>query len=239
MNIATIGIIGAMNEEVNQLIDSMQIEKKDEIAGMTFYVGALGKVKAVVVKSGIGKVNAAACTQILCDKYSVDYIINTGIAGSLDSRIDIGDIVISSDAIEHDMNVKAFGYKRGVVPQMSSSIYLADKDLVELAFNTCIKTNTDINAYIGRVASGDLFVSDKKTKDGIKSEFDALCTEMEGAAIAHVASINCVPFVIIRAISDKADGTASEDYSVFEQRAAEHCSRLVMALAEAVGVDLK
>lgn len=223
-----IGIIGAMDEEVKAIIEKMTNVESREKAGMTFNRGTLEGKEAVVVRSGIGKVNAGLCTQILVDDYKIDAVINTGIAGSLKNQIDIGDIVLSSDALYHDMDATGFGYDFGVVPRMESSVFKGDVRLINLAKECCERVNPDINVHIGRVVSGDQFVSDKAKKDWINEHFDGYCTEMEGAAIAHAATLNNIPFLIVRAISDKADNSATMDYGEFEKKAIIHSVNLIM-----------
>ncbi len=223
-----IGIIGAMDEEVNAIIEKMTNVESKEKAGMTFNKGTLEGKEAVVVRSGIGKVNAGLCTQILVDDYKIDAVINTGIAGSLKNQIDIGDIVLSSDALYHDMDATGFGYDFGVVPRMESSVFKGDVRLINLAKECCERVNPDINVHIGRVVSGDQFISDKAKKDWINEHFDGYCTEMEGAAIAHAATLNNIPFLIVRAISDKADNSATMDYGEFEKKAIIHSVNLIM-----------
>lgn len=225
-----IGIIGAMDEEVQALKEEMETEEVREIAGMVFVKGTLCGRKAVVVRSGIGKVNAALCAQILALEFGVDVLINTGIAGSLDARIDIGDIVISTDALYHDMDATKFGDPLGQVPRMDVFSFAADPALVALAKEANEEANPDIHTFTGRVVSGDQFVSDSEVKTRIKEHFDPLCTEMEGAGIAHAAYLNHISYVIIRAISDKADNSAAMDYPAFEKQAIRHSVRLVRAL---------
>lgn len=225
-----IGIIGAMDEEVNKLKKIMTNVKIHNLASMEFYEGELNNKNVIVVRSGIGKVNAAICTQILIDKFNVEGLINTGIAGALDAKIDIADMVLSKDALQHDMDATGFGYKYGEIPRMKSSIFVADTDMIEKAHAACIKVNPDINVYIGRILSGDEFVQDKEKKSWLLSQFKGYCVEMEGAAIAHVASLNNVPFLIIRGISDKADDSAQIDYDKFEAKAIENSVRLVLEM---------
>ena len=225
-----IGIIGAMEDEVAQLKKSMEIEETTEVASLSFCRGKLSGREVVVVRSGIGKVNAAICTQILVDQFHVDVIINTGIAGSLDAEIDIGDIVISTDAVEHDMDASIFGDPIGQIPQMDTFSVPADESLVKLAKEVNEKANPDVHTWIGRVVSGDQFVSSGEKKEQLIRVFDAKCTEMEGAAIAHAAYLNKISCVIIRAISDKADNSAVVDYPAFEAAAIRHSVRLIEAL---------
>ncbi len=222
-----IGIIGAMDLEVETLKSHMQNVKITKKANMEFLEGSLNGTPTVIVKCGIGKVNAGMCVQVLADLFGVTHIINTGVAGSLQAQIDIGDIVISTDALYHDMDVTALGYPLGEVPQLGTLEFKADEKLITLAKSSCEEVNPDIHVFTGRVVSGDQFISSKEVKNKIIENFHGLCTEMEGAAIAHAAFLNEIPFVIIRAISDKADDSAEMDYPTFEKKAAEHSAKLV------------
>ena len=204
-----IGIIGAMDVDVERLKADMTVTRQITKAQMHFCEGILKNQPVVVVRSGIGKVNAAVCTQILVDEFGVDAVINTGIAGSLNAQIDIGDIVISTDVLHHDMDAVNFGYAPGQIPQMEVFSFVADEPMAELAEKVCHQVNPEIKVFRGRVVSG------------------GFCTEMEGAAIAQAAYLNQIPFIVIRAISDKADDSASEDYPTFEKKAVEHSVRLV------------
>ena len=222
-----VGIIGAMELEVSALkgqIKGVTVNKK---AGMEFCEGTIGGVNVVVVRCGIGKVNAALCVQILCDDFGVSHVINTGVAGSLNNDLNIGDILISKDAVHHDVDVTIFSYKIGEVPQLGVREFPADKGLISAAEKAIKENQPDLNYRVGRVASGDQFISSSEVKDRIIKNFEADCAEMEGASIAHGAYLNGIPFVIIRAISDKADGSAEQDYPTFEKAAAAHCAKLV------------
>ena len=225
-----IGIIGAMEEEVAALKVKMDIEDQRVIAGMEFCKGICEGQPVVVVRSGIGKVNAAVCTQILCDVFHVEAIVNTGVAGSLRNEINIGDIVLSTDALQHDMDATGFGYDPGVIPRMETSVFEGDQELISLAEKVCKEVNPEIQVFKGRVVSGDQFISDHQVKERIIQLFDGYCTEMEGAAIAQAAWLNKVPYLVIRAISDKADGSAEMDYSEFEMKAIEHTVSLVTGM---------
>lgn len=194
---------------------------------MEFLEGTLNQTEVVVVQSGIGKVNAALCAQILADLFHVSHIINTGVAGSLKKEIDIGDIVVSTDALYHDVDVRVFGYPLGEVPQVGCLAFPADEHLAQIALSCCKEVNPEISVYQGRIVSGDQFISDKQVKDNIINNFQGLCVEMEGASIAHASYLNQIPFVIIRAISDKADDSAEMDYPTFEKAAAAHSAALV------------
>lgn len=222
-----IGIIGAMELEVETLKSEMNVTKVVKKAGMEFFEGTLNGANVVVVRSGIGKVNAALCTQILADLFEVTHIINTGVAGSLNAALDIGDILISKDAIHHDMDVTIFGYPLGEVPQLGTREFPADENLIQLAKKACETAIPDVKSAIGRVVSGDQFISTKEVKEHLIETFQGDCAEMEGASIAHGAYLNNIPFVIIRAISDKADDSAEMDYPTFEREAAKHSAKLV------------
>lgn len=223
----TIGIIGAMEEEVAILKEKMSDVTVLEKAGMEFYKGTLGGHPAVVVRSGIGKVNAGICTQILADLFQVEAVINTGVAGSLKAEINIGDIVLSTDTMQHDVDAREFGDPLGQIPRMDTLTFSADEALRAAALKVCREVNPEIQVFEGRVASGDQFVADKETKDKIIANTQAYCTEMEGAAIGQAAYLNKIPYLVIRAISDKADDSAHVDYPTFEREAIRHTVNLV------------
>lgn len=230
----TIGIIGAMEEEVAILKEKMSEVTVLEKAGMEFFKGILGGQPVVVVRSGIGKVNAGICTQILADVFQVNAVINTGIAGSLKAEINIGDIVLSTDTMQHDVDAREFGYEIGQVPRMDTRTFPADNRLRETALQVCRKVNPEIQVFQGRVASGDQFVADKETKEKIIANTQAYCTEMEGAAIGQAAYLNGIPYLVIRAISDKADDSAHMDYPAFEKEAIRHTVNLVENMMKAL-----
>jgi len=227
-----LGIIGAMEVEVEKLREMMESPQAQTVAGMTFYQGQIKGKDVVVVRSGIGKVNAGICSQILVDRYHVDGIVNTGIAGSLKNEVNVGDIVLSTSALHHDMDATGFGYPVGEIPQMGIMEFPADAHLREVAEKCCHKANPDIRTFSGRIASGDQFISSHDRKKWIHDTFDAYCTEMEGAAVAQAAYLNQVPYLIVRAISDKADDSATVDYNEFEAKAIEHSVRLMAAMLE-------
>lgn len=230
----TIGIIGAMEEEVAILKEKMSEITILEKAGMEFFKGILGGQQVVIVRSGIGKVNAGICTQILADVFQVNAVINTGIAGSLKAEINIGDIVLSTDTMQHDVDAREFGYEIGQVPRMDTRTFPADNRLRETALQVCRKVNPEIQVFEGRVASGDQFVADKETKEKIIANTQAYCTEMEGAAIGQAAYLNGIPYLVIRAISDKADDSAHMDYPAFEKEAIRHTVNLVENMMKAL-----
>lgn len=228
-----LGIIAAMTVEVEILKAQMTQLRETQKAGMTFYEGKLAEKPVVVVVCGVGKVNAAMCVQVLCDCFGVTHLVNTGVAGSLCNELDIGDFVISRDAMYHDFDCHILNsdYPVGQVPGLSVRYFPADAALVALAQMASEKLPTG-KAIVGRVASGDQFVAQKSAKEKIIADTGALCTEMEGAAIAHTAWRNGIPFVIIRAISDKADASAEMDYPTFEAAAAKCSAMLTLEMAK-------
>lgn len=228
-----LGIIGAMQLEVETLLGVMENKTARERAGSVFYEGELEGLPVVIVQCGVGKVNAALCAQILCDCFDVTHLVNTGIAGSLCADLDIGDLVVSRDAMYHDFDCVHFGYEYGKVPGMDTVAFPADEGLMKLAYAAAEAVHPG-HVRIGRVASGDQFVAEKAQKEKIIAVTGGLCTEMEGAAIAHTAYRNRLPFVILRAISDKADDSAEMDYPTFERIAAHRCAQVTRNLAKAL-----
>ncbi len=229
-----IGIIGAMDVEVARLTQSMEKDREMDRAGMHFCEGRIGGTEVVVVRCGIGKVQAGLCVQILCDLFGVTHVINTGVAGSLDEEINVGDVVVSIDAMYHDMDVTGLGYEPGQVPQMDVLSFAADPQLRVAAVRACREAAPEIGVFEGRVVSGDQFICDRGKKEQIKRVFGGLCTEMEGAAVAQAAHVNGIPYVIVRAISDKADESIVVSYEEFEAKAAEHCAAIVEHLVRSL-----
>ena len=229
-----IGIIGAMDEEVDILVQLMDVKETIEKASLKFYKGTLEEKDIVLVRCGIGKVNSALCAQILISEFDVNAVVNTGVAGALHSDLDVYDIVISTDAIQYDFDTTVFGHKKGEIPRMENSTFVADKRLIKAAFESSLEKTKTYKIVKGRVVTGDMFISSKELKDELVNEFDAYCGEMEGAAIAHVCCLNKVPFVIIRAMSDKADGTADVVYEEFVQDAAHNSKDIVLNMLKSI-----
>lgn len=225
-----LGIIGAMDIEVALIKEQLAEPRVTRKAGSDFWEGILRGLPVVIVRCGVGKVNAALCVQILADLFGVTHIVNTGIAGSLDSDLDIGDLVVAEEAMYHDMSVAVFGYPRGQVPGMDVRAFPADFALSQAAIQACQAKGVRFKR--GRIVSGDQFIGDSAVKDDILTSCGGLCVEMESAAIAHAAYRNGIPFAILRAISDKADDSATMDYPTFEARAAEDCAAITMTMAE-------
>ena len=225
-----LGIIGAMAIEIETLKENMENIRLSTKTGMEFCEGTLEGLPVVVVQCGVGKVNAAMCAQILCSCFGVTHLVNTGIAGSLSAQLDIGDLVVSQDAMYHDFDCVHFGYEMGKVPGMDMVSFPADETMIQYALAAAESVHPG-HVKIGRVASGDQFVAVKALKEQIISRTHALCTEMEGAAIAQTAYRNKLPFVILRAISDKADDSAEMDYPTFKRIAAHRCAEVTRSLA--------
>ena len=224
------GIIGAMDAEVTSLQESLADAKTEVIADMTFVSGKLGETEAVVVKCGMGKVNAAICAHTLINHYGVTRVINTGVGGSLDNRIDIGDIVVSTEAVQHDYDVSIIGFRKGEIPYTGLVAFPADPALREEAVKAIRETAPEIKVFEGRVCSGDQFIASSEQKQQILDNFGGLCCEMEGAAIAQTCYLNHVPYVILRAISDKADHSEEVSFEQFSETAAKRCAEIVNAM---------
>ena len=230
-----IGIIGAMEPEVASLKEALEGVKATTIASMEFNEGTLGGADVVVVQCGMGKVNAGICAHALANTFGCTRIVNTGVAGSLDASIDIGDIVVSTDAVQHDFDVSYLGFAKGEIPYTELYAFPADDELRSLAVQATREAAPEIGVFEGRVCSGDQFISTTKQKDKITSNFGGMCCEMEGAAIAQACYLNGVPFVVIRAISDKPGGTELVDYQAFEAEAAAHCASIVRHMVGSAG----
>lgn len=226
----TIGIIGAMQEEIINLKECMNIISAKNIIGLDFYMGKMCGNNIVLVRCGIGKVNAAICTQILIDLYAVDYIINVGVAGALSKELEIGDTVICKEAVHHDFDTTAFGDPIGFISRMDKTFFEADEYLIKIAVEAAQKQNK--KAIVGTIASGDQFVSTPELKNKIWNNFKPLCVEMEGAAIAHTCYLNKIPFSIIRSISDKAETGSQTDFSEFFKESAVVAAALVKDMIE-------
>lgn len=222
-----IGIIGAMSREVQGLKELMQHVTVTEKSGMQFYSGTLHEKQVVVVQSGVGKVNAGICAALLIHLFGVKAIINTGIVGSLNNAIEIGDVVLSTDAIQHDVDATGFGtYPYGQIPGLDPLAFQADHEMISIAEEACRKVNHRIQVFRGRIVSGDQFISSREKKQWLIDNFGAYCTEMEGAAIAQAAYLSNIPFLIIRVISDRADDSSIVDYPEFEKKTSEHSVRV-------------
>lgn len=227
-----LGIIGAMEEEVEILKSNMDIKETTEIAGMTFYRGTINQKEIVLVRSGVGKVNMAACTQILIDQFDVEALVNSGVSGTLDPELNQGDIVISTEAVQHDFDTTPVGGKIGEIDRLGIDFFKASEELLSIA-NSVASSLTTVTVKEGQVASGDQFIAGGEAAEKIKTNFgEVSAVEMEGAAMAQVAYLNDIPFIIIRSISDKADGGADLSYEEFLPLAAKNSSDFVLKFIE-------
>ncbi|UVI27869.1 5'-methylthioadenosine/adenosylhomocysteine nucleosidase [Paenibacillus spongiae] len=220
-----IGIIGAMAEEIDLLHKHVQTSVSFEKAGITYVEGTLHGRPVIFCKSGVGKVNAAVCTQLMIDA-GVDCVLFTGVAGAVDPSLNIGDIVVSTTCLQHDMDCTPLGFARGQVPYQDVWEYEADSRLIELALDACDRLFPG-RSVRGKVLSGDQFVASREAVRLLHEELNGACTEMEGAALAQVCAMNDTPFVVIRAMSDKADGSAHVNFSEFTVEAAVNSHRII------------
>lgn len=226
-NYARIGLIGAMKEEIEQYKQHMEHQKQESIARITYYSGTLQGKEIVLCQSGVGKVNAAVCTQILLMHYQVDCVVFTGVAGAVHPQLTIQDIVVSTDTMQHDMDATAIGFGLGEIPYAETSVYPSDPKLSQLAYDASVKHYGVDRVMRGRVLSGDQFIADRNKVKRLHEQFDALCTEMEGSAVGQTCHMNGVPYVVIRSMSDKADGSASVNYEEFTVAAADQSYQIV------------
>jgi adenosylhomocysteine nucleosidase len=226
MTYGTIGIIGAMQEEIELLLAQLQEATEEKHAGITYHRGIFQGKRVVLTRSGVGKVNAAVCTQILINSFHTDAIIFTGVAGAVDPSLNIGDIVVSTSSLQHDVDVTALGFPRGSIPYQEVSEYPSDSGLIKLA-EEAGRTVYPGRCYKGKVLSGDQFIADRTVVKSLYEELGGASTEMEGAAVAQVCFMNAIPHVIIRSMSDKADGSAHANFSEFTVEAANRSFAIV------------
>lgn len=228
-----IAIIGAMEEEVTILRDTLENRKQEFIAGCEFTTGIYKGVEIILLKSGIGKVNAAMSTTLLLDRYQPDYVINTGSAGGFHSSLNVGDVVISSEVRHNDVDVTAFGYEYGQVPGLPAA-YIPNDMLVNVAEKKAKEIN-DIQVVKGLIVTGDSFLNDPNKVEFIRSKFINLYAgEMEAAAIAQVCHLFDTPFVVIRALSDIAGKESDVSFDQFLDKAAKHSAQLVLKIVEGI-----
>ena len=224
------GIICAMSEEVEELLNSLDETDCQKIGDTQFHVGKLCGKNVVVSECGIGKVNAAMCAQTMITHFKAKWIINSGIAGTISPEVGIGNIVISTETVQHDYDYTEMGYAPGEVPNVGTVAIKADDKLRETAANAISKTTLGTKVFQGRICTGDQFIAGGDEMKKITDVFGGLCCEMEGGAIAQVSYLNKVPFVIIRAISDDVDGGGPEDFIKFEKEMSALCAKMTMEM---------
>lgn len=221
------GIIAAMQEEMQEIEKIMEEKQNEKIYELNFITGKINLSEVVLVEAGIGKVNAARTTQILIDNFNIDAIINVGSAGSANDELDIGDIVIGNRIIQHDFDITAFGHPKGFISNVGQYVE-SDSTLIEKMEQTISKMqDKEFKIKIGTIASGDIFCTELKMKEKIRSKFNADAIEMEGAAIAQVCKLDNIPFLIIRSISDKPNGNNHITFEQFLEKASKRCAKII------------
>ena len=228
------GIICAMDVEIELLLSSMEEDTVEKISGTDYHIGKLCGKDVVLVKCGYGKVNAAMHTQTLIDRYGVTAVINSGVAGTLDENVGIGDIVVSTETVQHDFEMTEIGWEPGLIPEVGTVAIKADAHLRQRAVTGIHAADPNIKVFQGRVCTGDQFINGEDEMHKIIDVFGGLCCEMEGGSIAQVCFLNDVPFVVIRAISDDVDGTKPEDYPAFEKQMARVCAEMTINILKAL-----
>ncbi|MEO3947567.1 5'-methylthioadenosine/adenosylhomocysteine nucleosidase [Gorillibacterium sp. CAU 1737] len=231
MNVTCFGLIGAMDEEITFFHEHLKEPVISRYAGITFYEGRFQGQQVVLCKCGVGKVNAAICTQVLIDRYAVQAILFTGVAGALAPELEVGDVVVSVECMQHDMDVTPLGYARGIIPYQDLSLFPADERLVQLALEVG-EERFQGRIKSGRILSGDQFVASREVVERLYREMKGICAEMEGASVAQVCAMNEIPYVVIRSMSDKADGSAPDNYTAFTQKAAKNSYLMIEGLLE-------
>ena len=225
-----IGIIGAMDIEIEGIRAEMEVLETKKVLGTDFYIGKLAGKDVVLALAGVGKVNAAICTQVMIDLMGVDAIVSVGVAGAISGELKIGDVVVASDLIYHDMDAASFGYHPGFIPRMKESNFIADERMSAAAHRAGVEVMSATNNKVvsGRMATGDQFISTDEDKKRIADVFNAACVEMESTAIAHTCYLNNIPFAAIRAISDSADDSADFAFQKFLVIAAERSGKIII-----------
>lgn len=223
-----IGIIAAMQEEMQEIRNKMSDIEEVKHKNVIFYIGKIKDSDCILVQSGVGKVNAARTTQLLIDKFNIKEIINVGSAGAIKNDINYGDIVIGKELVQHDFDITAFGHEKGYITDLGKTFY-SDKMLVNKAYEVMKNiSNSEYNVYIGNVASGDIFFTNVSDAKNLIEEFDTDCVEMEGAAIAQVCHLENVPFICIRSISDSPNGNNNIEFDKYLQMASKRCANFLV-----------
>jgi adenosylhomocysteine nucleosidase len=229
-----IAIVSAMAEEMQLYLDTCTVTASTERAGFAVHTATHAGHDLVLVKCGVGKVHAAMCTQLLVDRFDAAAVLCTGTAGAAHDGLDIGDLVVATDCVHHDIDVGFLGLPRGRIPFTDLRFFETSSHLRDLALAATGPAHT---AHRGRVLTGDTFVQDRDYLRTIRDELGGDCVEMEGAAVGQVCTLNDVPYLVVRAISDRADGTSADDFQAFLHEAAETSARLVLHLLDALDPD--
>ena len=229
-----VGIIGAMDVEVERICQNISGPILHQLCGLDFLEGFLAETPVVVVRSGVGKVNAALCAQLLITKFKITHLINTGVAGALASGLNVLDLVISTEVMSHDVDATNWGYESCTVPGMTRT-FVADPSLVNIASLACKKLFPGKTIIQGIIASGDQFIGSNEMKNKIKELCNPACVEMEGAAIGHVATVNKIPFVVIRCMSDMADDKGEATARFNEKEGGHISAQVVCTIVQALG----
>lgn len=224
-------IIAAMDEEHNEILNIMNNVYNEKYYEKIFSIGEINSTKCILVKSGVGKVNAARTTQLLLDKYEIDAVINVGSAGALNENLNFGDIIISSSCVQHDFDITCFNHPKGYITDIGVEIQ-ADKDLVNLLKSAINRIDNKINVVEGIIATGDQFYNSPMIKKSLRETFNAECDDMEGAAIAQVCMLCNVPFVVVRSISDKPESEEKVDFYKYLTMASKRCANILKEALE-------
>ena len=230
-----IGIVVAMEEEKEAIQNLMEDINVKQINDLRFMIGKIQNRDVILVKCGVGKVNAARATQVLIDKFDISCVMNIGVAGAVQVFLDIGDVVIAKHVVQHDFDITAFGHSKGYITGVGERVY-SDENLINI-IKKSIK-NIDEKTYkvkIGTIASGDIFCTSVQMKDKIYAKFDAQCVEMEGAAIAQVSFLNNIPFIVVRSISDTPNGNNADTYDQFVEFASKRCAKILKEFIKELG----
>ena len=208
-----IGILGAMDIELEALLSDMKEKESEQISGFTFFKGKIENREVVIAKCGTGKVAAALCAQAMILRYHPSLLLHTGVAGTLTTALSVTDVAVGTSAVQHDMDTSPLGDPVGLISGINKIYFEADKKAADLFLK--IAKESGVNAIGGTIASGDQFIASAEQKARIVKNFDAIACEMEGGAVAHAAYLAKTPFIILRAISDSADGSSHMDYPTF------------------------
>lgn len=225
-----IALMGAMDEEIKLLLQETENARSRKTAGITYTEGVFRGQDVVICRCGVGKVNAAAAAQIFASEFRVRALIFTGVAGALHPELEIGDIVVSSESMQHDMDAAPLGFAPGEIPFQKESVFPADEQLIALAEQACLAAQAAFRT--GRVLSGDRFIADRDEVERLRRDFNGLCTEMEGAAVAQVCRMNELPYIVIRSMSDRANGEAPDSFTEFTKASSARSFAIVAGMLE-------